>query len=299
MFLGIGKPFLPKGGELPGDECPELIMAPSGAVLPVSEGGIVRVNNISDIFVLAHDGITVVELERTLSDEFYAAAANADNALVQDLMSLMDLYKQKLENEIDEPAYTEKLDTLMGESPNPVMKQVLEDLNEYADVIPELRDCILNRADGRRDVTIRGHHHMEGEEITRDLPAIHFDVQALTSIFYYLGDATDIIDARITAEEFSAFGNSVTGSGDELYSSPRALEMSKALLEKYGSISSTVGNAVFFKGMIAIESSLDGALLETEEGMEILDKATIRNVAMHTEPSYNEASPHRFASIMR
>lgn len=274
-FLGKALSVFSKG-----QQYPEQVLTPSGLVLPVSKGGIVRVSSVRDVFVLAHDGVAAVELERKLSADFYEAAQNADVALIESMRAGVKLFSRHLSGEIDQVEYAEGRRAISGLNSNPVLLQMFQDFEEFPEIVYTLRDRLAKSFDGQKQyVDFRDAEHGRIE-------SIHFDGNALTGLFYYVGKTTEVIDGRMQPKDLSYFSNMlcpgfVTGR-----------DVAK-LKRKYGVATPQIGNGLFLKGERSLEQDVMQAGYFYDDPDAFM--ACVRNLPAHAAPEL-EPEELRFAT---
>lgn len=228
---------------------PRQVQSPSGKVYPVSIGGIVRVDAIEDVMVLAQDGITAVELRRKLSDAFYAAnsAPNDDLFLEpKQVLRLGDVNKIKL---LDEQ-----------EHHNPFSKQIIRDTQQFETLMQDL-DAQISKESGIARIFSRRSTQKQMDvrniELVR-LTGYHADPAVLRGVIAYSGQTTKILDARLSADEIRELAEFRDGA----FAMQGALSF---MPYHYADI----GNPVFIKGTKSASS----------------DAELVRNVSIHSQPN--------------
>tara|TARA_B100001989_G_scaffold242362_1_gene209060 strand:- start:824 stop:1723 length:900 start_codon:yes stop_codon:yes gene_type:complete len=261
---------------------PDEVLSHSGKPLPVSKGGFVIVDNMDDAKVLLEDGITNIECDRDLGDEFYRSAEDANESVVAELSRLFNMIDQvsrRVRYKTPEAvldAYKKVLDSFektLGREPNLVTRQAMKDIIEFHAPMQALQRQVnmkFGRDWDQGGFTYRGRQHKTSD--TGNEYFVHVDELDEDGLIRggitYLGKTTIKIDDRLTVRDIEDVVPSTSNS-----TPPGTAER---ILMKYDSTSSKLGN-------LSLMKAYQGCHQPTTT-LDFNAKETIRNTCVHTWP---------------
>lgn len=275
-------------------EYPEEILSHAGKPLPVSKGGIILINDPDDIVLLPQDGITMVELDRDLGDEFYRAAEEAGEDVVLQLSKLFrhielstrrqhfydsDDAKEKYAKAIEE------FRSSLNEQPHIVVQQAMDDIINHYDIAQKLKDS-TDAAMGRQYTPLfryGGRDAFEGIKSTgfyREMPIFHVEElngEKSRGGTAYIGKSTLIVDDRLSTDHIRKVVPTMSDRNDP--------EIDTTIPEQYSLYSPKIGNPFYIK-------AYNGFHDEQRRGFDAVE--TIRNSSVHSKPE-TEAEEPRFS----
>ena len=241
---------------------PTEILSHSGRVLPVSDGGIVVVNDPKDCELIAIDGITAVELDRQLSDDFYETAWNADEALVEQLDALFIMCAvlfHLLDKDIrDFDRHRQNRDNIIAQNPNAVIEQADFDIDQFSGFSAKISERLGYRDDkGFNGVGLDG---------SQNSGWWHVDIGfVIRGLFPYVGSVASLIDDRVNERVMR-----------HMLSRDRLLSQE---FDSYKKRPARIGNPIFIKGTGMLNSEFSDVV------------SALSNLSIHKGPQPDFSQP--------
>lgn len=225
----------------PPETYPDFVEEPvSGQVLPLSPGGIVRVKNLRDAFILANQNVSSVFVERELSEEFYDATQDCDPNIPQIVFNFI----QQLRDAQDLDQKKRDIREYVAGNPHPVLNQFVSDMDTVYPFMRELADHCKAQRELKLLPANQPVRHVGYTQKQRARGGLHYDVKHFVELINYTGPQADFLDRRVTMAELDMIESALE----------RTLEcpidqLSNTTLETTGPfMQAGVGNITYTKG---------------------------------------------------